>query len=161
MCARRLLGSLLILLVAAVSAPALAQTKPEAKKEKTIRRVLEVTGTQRMMAQMAGQMIATFKKAHPEVPNDFWDRFEQKLGSQELVDQLIPIYDKYYTQQDLEGLLTFYESPVGQKVLKTMPQVMQESMQIGQVWGQQKAQEVLKEIEEYRSKQKKTSESSL
>jgi hypothetical protein len=95
------------------------------------------------------------------VPNEFWDRFEQKLGSQELVDQLIPIYDKYYTQQDLESLLAFYESPVGQKVLKTMPQVMQESMQIGQVWGQQKAQEVLKEIQEYQSKQKKKSESSL
>jgi hypothetical protein len=144
-------GSLLILLVAA--APALAQSKIEAEKEKKIRRVLEVTGTQQMMAQMASQMIANFKKAQPEVPDEFWNRFEKKFGSHDLVDQLVPVYDKYYTKQDLDGLLTFYESPVGQKVLKTMPQVMQESMQIGQEWGRQKAQDVIKELKEYQSKQ--------
>ncbi len=158
MCVRRLLGSLLVLLVAA--APALAQTKRDAEKEKKIRRVLEVTGAQRMMSQMAGQMIASFKKAQPEVPEEFWNRFEEKFSSEDLIDQLVPIYDKYYSKQDLDGLLAFYESPVGQKVLKTMPQVMQESMQIGQAWGKQKAEEVLKEIQEYERKQEKKSESS-
>jgi hypothetical protein len=146
-----LLGSLLVLLV--VAAPALAQTKMDPEKEKKIRRVLEVTGAQRMMSQMAGQMIASFKKAQPGVPEEFWNRFEEKFGSEDLIDQLVPIYDKYYSKQDLDGLLAFYESPVGQKVLKTMPQVMQESMQVGQAWGKQKAEEVIKEIKEYQSKQ--------
>jgi hypothetical protein len=153
MCVRRLLGSLLVVLV--VAAPALAQTKMDVEKEKKIRRVLEVTGAQRMMLQVAGQMIASFKKAHPDVPEEFWSRFEEKFGSAELIDQLVPIYDKYYSKEDLDGLLAFYESPVGQKVLKTMPQVMQESMQIGQAWGQRKAVEVIKEIGEYQSKQRK------
>jgi hypothetical protein len=153
MCVRRLLGSALILLVAA--APALAQAKVDADKEKKIRRVLEITGTQRMMSQMAGQMIASFKKAQPNVPEEFWNRFEQKFGSDDLIDQLIPVYDKYYSRQDLDGLVAFYESPLGQKLLKTMPQVMADSMQIGQAWGKQKAEEVMKELKEYEAKRGK------
>jgi hypothetical protein len=158
MCATRWLGSLLILLVAA--APSLAQSRPDPGKAKTIRRVLEAQGMQKMMRQVATHMVATLKTAHPDVPDEIWDRFEQKLSSQEWVDQFIPIYDKYYSQEDLEGLLAFYESPLGQKVVKTMPLLMLESMQIGQAWGIQEAQELLKEIREYESKQEKESASS-
>jgi hypothetical protein len=151
---RRALTFLLIALTGA-AAPAVAQNKLDPGKEKSIRRVLEVTGSQKMMIQVSTQLIASMKQAQPNVPEEFWSGFEKKLSSQELIDQLVPIYDKYYSKQDLDGLIAFYESPLGQKVLSTMPQVMQESMQIGQTWGKQKAEEVIREIKEYQSKQKK------
>ena len=46
-----------------------------------------------------------------------------------------PLYDKYYTLDDLKAINAFYASPTGQKVLTSLPQIMQESMKIGQEWG--------------------------
>jgi hypothetical protein len=42
----------------------------------------------------------------------------------------------------------FYESPAGQKVLATLPAITQESMKIGQAWGEQVARRVQQEIQE-------------
>jgi hypothetical protein len=153
MSSRQFLGCLLILLAAIT--PVRAQSKMSPEKDKLIRRVLEVTGAQKTMVQVSSQLIGSFKQSQPNVPEEFWNRLEKKFGSQDLLEHLIPIYDKYYSEQDLIGLLAFYESPLGQKVLSTMPQVMQESMQVGQAWGKQKAEEVLRELKEYQSQNKK------
>ncbi len=40
-----------------------------------------------------------------------------------------PLYDKYFSEEELRGLLAFYKSPVGQKSIDVMPALMQESMQ--------------------------------
>jgi hypothetical protein len=51
--------------------------------------------------------------------------------------------DKYYTIDDLKAVNAFYESPAGQKLLATLPQVMQ----IGQAWGQKIGKEAADEAE--------------
>jgi hypothetical protein len=53
----------------------------------------------------------------------------------DLVKMLVPVYKKHLTLADVEGLITFYKSPVGQKFAKKTPMITQESMQIGQQWG--------------------------
>nr|WP_276510032.1 DUF2059 domain-containing protein [Niveibacterium umoris] len=44
----------------------------------------------------------------------------------------LDIYQKTFTQKEVDGMLSFYKSPAGQAVIKKMPQVMQASMQIMQ-----------------------------
>ena len=122
-----------------------AELTPEKRAE--IEKMLKLTGSEKMVDQMMTQMISSMRTGMPQAPGDFWDKFCAKIKPRELMDQILPVYDKYYTLDDLKALNAFYSSPVGQKVMATLPQVMQESMQIGQAWGQKIAAEAVAEIE--------------
>jgi uncharacterized protein len=47
----------------------------------------------------------------------------------EMEAAMIPTYRKHFTHGDIEAMNAFYSSPVGQKVLRELPGVMQEGMQ--------------------------------
>ena len=53
-----------------------------------------------------------------------------------IIQELIKIYSKYYTHQDIKDLLKFYQSDLGKKLISTTPSIVQESMAAGQNWGQ-------------------------
>jgi len=58
------------------------------------------------------------------------------LPMDEMVDAIIPIYQKHLTKADLAAVTAFYSSPAGQKILKELPAIMSESMQAGGAIGQ-------------------------
>ena len=71
------------------------------------------------------------------------------------MEKIIPVYEKYYTTEDLKAVNAFYESPAGQKILSTLPQVMQETVKIGQEWGKKLGEKAAAEVErEQKSKDK-------
>jgi hypothetical protein len=141
---------LLILVFTSVRA---AEISPEKKQE--INHLIKLTGMEKLMNQVVGQMLDSLKTAHPEVPADFWETFRKHADVHEFLDQVIPLYDKYYTLEDLKGINAFYESPAGQKILNTMPQIMQESMKLGQEWGTRIGQKAAAEIEQKRREKEK------
>jgi hypothetical protein len=61
---------------------------------------------------------------------------------------IIPIYDKYYSESEIKELTEFYQSALGKKVIATMPQIMQESMQAGQNWGRAIGEKVYTNLKE-------------
>jgi len=122
-------------------------------KEAEIRKLLELTGTVKMTSQILDQMIDRFKMQNGSVSSEFWDRFEKEMNIQELVDKVIPIYAKYYSLEDLKAINAFYGTPVGQKVLAAAPQIMMESMRIGQDWGKLVANRLLTELKEEKEKE--------
>jgi len=135
--------------------PAKTQNKINPDKEKSIRQLLEVMGTERLTQQMTDQMLVQMRQAMRNVPEEIWSRFQKKIDYRELIDQIVPVYDRHYTKEDIDGLIAFFRSPVGQKFVGELPQVTQESGQIGQAWGRQKAQEVINELEKERTANKK------
>lgn len=60
-----------------------------------------------------------------------------KASMDELYDKLAVIYMESYTEEDIDGILAFYNSPVGKKMIAETPAITQKSMQIGQQWGMQ------------------------
>jgi hypothetical protein len=50
----------------------------------------------------------------------------------EMIDAMVPIYQKHLTKGDLDAVIAFYSSAVGQKLLKEQPAMMAEGMQVGQ-----------------------------
>jgi uncharacterized protein len=60
----------------------------------------------------------------------------------ELVDVTARIYATHFTEQELRELLTFYQSPLGQKVLAQEPKVLDESMNYADNWADNLALEV-------------------
>lgn len=41
-------------------------------------------------------------------------------------EDMVDIYDKYYTIDEIEDLITFYKTKTGQKIIHQMPLVQQE-----------------------------------
>jgi hypothetical protein len=61
----------------------------------------------------------------------------------EIVEMMVPIYRRHLTKSDVEEMIRFFGGPVGQKLLREQPQMMQEGMQAG-VAIQQKRMEQIK-----------------
>lgn len=59
------------------------------------------------------------------------ERFRLRLGeirySQTVERISLSIYNKYFTEDDLRNLITFYKTPVGQKVIDLLPKLFAES----------------------------------
>lgn len=50
----------------------------------------------------------------------------------DIIEEIIPLYARHFTADELHQLAAFYASPLGAKMLASMPQILSESMQIGQ-----------------------------
>jgi len=59
------------------------------------------------------------------------DGIFQPLPIDEMVDAIVPIYQKHLTKTDLVAIAAFYSSPAGQKILREQPAIMAEAMQVG------------------------------
>jgi uncharacterized protein len=59
---------------------------------------------------------------------------------QEIGEGMAKVYASEFTEQELKDLVTFYKSPLGQKLLSTEPKAIQESMSFMDQWAQQFAQ---------------------
>ena len=97
---------------------------------------------------MMNQMIASLKTTHSKAGDEFWENFKKEIKAEDIENMIIPIYDKHYTESDIDQLIAFYNSSIGKKMIATMPQVMQESVIVGQNWAKQiieKSQAKLKE----------------
>ncbi|NUQ27903.1 MAG: DUF2059 domain-containing protein [Acidobacteriaceae bacterium] len=57
---------------------------------------------------------------------------QDTMGWQKLKSEFIDLYAKAYTEEEVDGILTFYKSPVGQSMLAKTPQLVQQSMAISQ-----------------------------
>ena len=130
-----------------VTAPLTRPILSDAEKEKDIRQLITLTGGDKMGEQILDQMIPEMQKMAPGAPLAFWDAFRKKTNINALIDQLLPIYDKYYSKEDVKGLIQFYQTPLGQKVISVIPGITRESYAVGSAWGQAKAQEVIDELQ--------------
>lgn len=62
----------------------------------------------------------------------------------DLTASLIQPWAANFSAADLKGLHDFYSTPLGQRLLKTIPAVNQQSLQAGQIWGQKIFQDAVK-----------------
>lgn len=134
-------------------APLYAQT--DAAKTADIKRLMEITDSAATANQFASaiteQMFMALKAGNPEISDraieamgtEMKNLFTEKMAAPNgLLDQIIPIYDKYFTHDEIKQLLAFYESPIGKKTVEVLPKITTESMAVGQKWGEALAPEI-------------------
>lgn len=131
---------------AADSAPSKDALRDHAELRSDIRRLLVLTGAGELGEQMMANMIAQFRTTMPSVPSAFWDEFQGEVDADEIVELVVPIYARHFTHEDVQALIAFYESPIGRKFVEAQPQILQESMAVGERWGQQLAQRVMERL---------------
>jgi hypothetical protein len=135
-----------LLLAASAGAPlAAAASKPPSEAQ--VRQLMDVLGVKRMLGQMNTQMGTLMAQQLPCVPASYWQGFIDANGIKELSQRMVPIYQRHFSAADIEGLLKFYRSPLGRKVITEMPATMAEGMRLGQAWGRQRAQVMLTDLQ--------------
>lgn len=115
-------------------------------KRADVRRLMILTGAGDMGKQVVTRMISQFRTQAPNVPQEFWDKFAAKVSSDELIEMTVPVYEKYFSHDDIKELIEFYESPIGRKLVKAQPMIIRDSMEIGSQWGRNLAQQIVQEL---------------
>ena len=129
------------------ASPSPASTEQAAKRAE-IRKLIELTGAANVSADALRQIIAPLKAGFPDVPQEFWDTFTKEVHSDELIDLVVPIYDKYYTREEIHDLTAFYQSPVGQKTIQVLPKLSADAIDAGQEWGKMIADRAMRKLKE-------------
>ena len=133
-------------LLALILAASLTYAVGQPDKIADIRQLIHMTGEGELGVQIMQQMITQYKQTMPDVPARFWDRFMQEVNPNDLTELVVPIYDRHFTHDDIKGLLKFYQTPLGQKLIAKLPAISQEAFAAGQQWGQALGEKVIQKL---------------
>ncbi|MEP2776012.1 MAG: DUF2059 domain-containing protein [Luteolibacter sp.] len=73
--------------------------------------------------------------------------FTKTFEDPEINGELAKVYENNFSNEEMEELLAFYQTPVGKKSLETMPQVMQQSGAVGQKFAEKNQAEFQAEMQ--------------
>ncbi|MGA2002550.1 MAG: DUF2059 domain-containing protein [Terriglobales bacterium] len=93
----------------------------------------------KMMDSMAVTMRKLIHDQYLKNKDKLPENYEEQVSKQiedtyksmpvdEMLQAMIPIYQKHFTKGDIYSLLAFYSSPTGQKLLRDMPAITAEAM---------------------------------
>lgn len=116
--------------------------------EAQVRQLMDVVGVGKMLSQMNYQAVTTMQQSLPCVPAEYWQNYMDANATQQFIGRLVPVYQKHFNAEELEGLLKFYRSPLGQKVINEMPTTMAEANQAGRQWSQERSDQMIAELKQ-------------
>jgi hypothetical protein len=122
----------------------------------SVKELMDKTGTGEMAVQAMNQMLPVIKQMVPEASDQFWVEFMKEVNPEDLVTMIIPIYQRHFSQEDIDAVNAFYDTKAGQNFISSQPLIMQESMMVGQAWSQAIVQKVIAKAQAV--KQQATSE---
>jgi hypothetical protein len=136
--------------------PAQANPSIDPAKEADIRSLMELVGARDMVQDGENNAIEQSReKLLATVPNNdkgqafvnaFAASYQKKFDVDQVLDQLVLIYDKHYSEEEIKGLLQFYGSPLGQKVAGEMPKIGRETQAAVRAASGKAAKESLAEM---------------
>jgi hypothetical protein len=90
-----------------------------------------------MTKQQSALVHETMKKRYPQIAEERLEQFDAMMEESmkdfpvdAIIDDLVPVYQKHLTRTDVSAMNVFYSSPTGQKLLREMPAMTEESMQL-------------------------------
>jgi len=133
-----------------------AATKIDPAKEADIRRLLDLVGTKALVVQTMDSMSKSIKplltnslppgEYREKLVDLFFAKFSAKADVEHLLDLAVPVYDKNFSHQEIRGLIEFYQTPLGQKAIATLPKVTSEMQEQGRKWGEDLGRQCMVEV---------------
>jgi hypothetical protein len=78
-----------------------------------------------------------YEKDKDKLPADFEARMNKVMDDylksfpwDEILQSMVPVYQKHFTKGDVDHLVAFYSTPTGQKLIREMPAITAEAMQV-------------------------------
>lgn len=128
----------LLLVASVVSAD---ETKQRALAEEMLKASQADSVLENMSKQVNAMFAQTVKQMNvPEERRAEAEKYQQRLNKileeemawSKLKGQFIDVYVEVFSEEELEELVSFYNSPVGKKLISKMPRLMQKSMGLAQ-----------------------------
>jgi hypothetical protein len=126
--------------------PAAQSSNVDPAKAADIKQLMELAGVKAIMIQsmqsMGDSMKPLLTNALPpgeyraRLVDLFFVKFKSKADTQQLLDSIVPLYDKYLSDEEIKALIQFYQTPLGQKTIQVMPKLTAESQEVGRKWGE-------------------------
>jgi len=124
---------------APATAPATGPTgEIDPDKKALILKFIDVFGTRQALTNNFEIMLKQIAKEKPDEAEKIRERV--KVG--EIIERLLPIYDRNFTSEDLKAFIAFYGSDEGKKLISTIPELMKESVSESVKYMQEKFPEV-------------------
>lgn len=112
-----------------------------AQKKESIRKLIKISGNADsillgFMSIYDNRMTLIIQRMSPNLSKETLQLLRQQLRAEiekniqtpgGFLDHIISIYNSHFTHQEIRDWLSFYESPLGQKINSTRPSLMEES----------------------------------
>jgi hypothetical protein len=137
------------------AAPSASVDKVDPAKEAAIRHLMDLTQTSKLGDNFSAYVTKQVNQALSQaMPPDrlakLIEGFSQKLATavpaSAVTDAAIPIYARAFSMEDIQAIIQFYESPLGQRMINALPQVTRDSEELGVQMEQKGAMNVLQEM---------------
>jgi hypothetical protein len=108
-----------------------ARQASTAQRLEDVKRLVEATGVVDRELRSMEPLLARMKQQMPNVPEKVWKEVEvefRKVFTREMIIEMYaPIYSRHFEPGEVKRLLTFYNSPVGKKLVAETPMIEMEA----------------------------------
>ena len=105
-------------------------------KIKNIKILLELNGGSKSYEESAITIINAIKHLVPDFKEENVKPEDIKDIIEDIQNEIIPIYDKYFNDEEIMGIIAFYKTQLGKIYLSKMGTVALECMQVGNKNGE-------------------------
>jgi hypothetical protein len=150
--------------VSVQAAPQTQGTRPAAAsnidpaKEADIRALLELVGARDQVQDSVTQIAEQYReKLLATVPhsdkgqqfvNTTISEYEKRYDVNRVNEQLVVLYDRHYSDDEIKGLLQFFGSPLGQKVAAESPKIFREIQEATRAEASKAVKDALQEAKQ-------------
>lgn len=118
-------------------------TAPDAASKEDVQKLFDVMASREQTRQMMQQLFAQMqsmnreqlKQRRPNISQEDLARMDRQSEDliksfplDEMLNDMIPVYQRHFAKSEIDALITFYSSPAGRKFLHEMPSVTAETM---------------------------------
>jgi hypothetical protein len=93
--------------------------------------VASVEGDTTLSPQKKQEAMAKVESMLPRIAAEASELFNDPTLIDEILAEMVPLYARIYTVDEIHQLSAFYQTPLGQKMLASIPAIATESMAIG------------------------------
>ena len=79
-------------------------------------------------------LVDYFERLAPNIPKEYWQEQTKLFNKEQYLNDLAVLYDKKFTEKEIEDLNNFFKSSTGNKWINILPEISQDSYKILQDW---------------------------
>jgi len=154
---RLVIAALAAFAILGLAGPAAAQAQPSPNALLIAKQIIQLKGVNNIMDPIARGVVEKvksvvmqtnfmFQKDINEITVQLHKEFDGR--SSELIDRTAQLYASGFTEPELKQVLTFYQSPLGQKMLVEEPKILDESLQQANAWADNLSVDIMSRLRE-------------
>jgi hypothetical protein len=152
-------ASCLILILALAAAAGAQEAAPLSSHEQAAHDLIRLLGGAKLAESGAEAMMGIVRQNPELAPYEdvFRAWYKKVFAAGDLESEVAKLYVDAFSESELRELEAFYKTPIGQKALATLPELMKKGAELGMRRGQEHAgelQEMLEKAKAEREKQK-------